>query len=169
MNHGIPIVALHPEHQLIARDARVVDQHVDASMRASTPATTLRMRHRVGHIQRNRLGPPAGGDDFPATDSAAFSPRAAATTTAPSAASRWAMARPIPRDAPVTSATRPSSRPITTRLLQHSAAGGATEALPHAPTASAAPPSARTPWPRPIAQPSPRPMPRPAPTTGHGR
>ena len=37
----------------------------------------------------------------------AFSPRAAATTCAPAAARRVATARPMPRDAPVTRATRP--------------------------------------------------------------
>src|SRR5262249_11104358 len=42
-----------------------------------------------------------------ATQSFAFVPRAAATTVAPCSASRVAIARPMPRDAPVTSATLP--------------------------------------------------------------
>src|SRR5262245_25082352 len=54
-----------------------------------------------------------------ATAAAAFSPRAAAITVAPLRASAPAMARPIPRDAPVTRATLPSSIPMATYLLQH--------------------------------------------------
>src|SRR5262245_28987204 len=45
---------------------------------------------------------------------AAFCARAAATTVAPCCASLNAMARPIPRDAPVTSATRPDRLIIVT-------------------------------------------------------
>src|SRR4051812_36062649 len=44
-------------------------------------------------------------------------PRPLSTTCAPSRARRWAIARPMPRDEPVTSATRPSS-PRSTRLPQ---------------------------------------------------
>ena len=42
-----------------------------------------------------------------ATLASAFDPRAAATTIAPCAASVFAIAAPMPRDAPVTSATFP--------------------------------------------------------------
>src|SRR5262245_36280224 len=50
---------------------------------------------------------------IPAAVSFTRSPeRAAQTTAAPSRAKRWLIALPIPRDAPVMSATRPSSNPI---------------------------------------------------------
>ena len=51
----------------------------------------------------------------------AFSPRAAATTVAPCFASVCAIARPMPRDAPVTSATRSERSIICKRALQSAA------------------------------------------------
>src|SRR5215216_5813154 len=50
------------------------------------------------------------------TVDAAFSPRAAATTCAPRNASITATARPIPRDAPVTTATLPVRSSTQTRF-----------------------------------------------------
>src|SRR5438309_3163450 len=60
-----------------------------------------------------------------ATVAAALSPRAAATTIAPCAASLVAIARPIPRDAPVTSATRPVRSNMELRLDGRQIAGAA--------------------------------------------
>ena len=71
------------------------------------------------------------------TTGAAWSSRAAANTTAPRAASCRAIARPIPRDAPVTRATRPSNRPVTTCLLQHTGTTGATAPGTEIPPAAA--------------------------------
>src|SRR5918996_1720499 len=51
-----------------------------------------------------------------AAQAAAWSPRAAATTVAPCSANRWAIARPIPRDAPVTSATLPDKSNMKQRF-----------------------------------------------------
>jgi hypothetical protein len=52
------------QHQLVARDAGVVHQHVDSSVEFE------RARHgrldgvRVRHIDRHGFGPPPGGDNF---------------------------------------------------------------------------------------------------------
>ena len=108
--HRVPVLALHPHQQLIARDAGVVDQDVE-------PAVPLDDRAR--HAPRPPRGSvtsrlSASARVRPAVSSSAhacaLSPRAAATTVAPCAASRAAIARPMPRDAPVTSATFPASR-----------------------------------------------------------
>src|SRR5687768_8754145 len=49
----------------------------------------------------------------------ALEPRAAAITVAPPDASEMAMARPIPREAPVTRATRPVNINMTVCLVHH--------------------------------------------------
>jgi hypothetical protein len=57
-DHGVPVVALHPQHQLVARDAGVVHQDVDAAVPLDTPATSASTRRGVGHVEP-RLAPPA--------------------------------------------------------------------------------------------------------------
>ena len=61
----------------------------------------------IGDVDARRLGAPAARRRSRPPCPAALSPRAAATTVAPCSASLTAIARPMPRDAPVTSATCP--------------------------------------------------------------
>src|SRR5438045_1419932 len=74
--------------------------------RASVPATSASIAAAsLTSTDATSALPPAAV--ISSTVAAAFRSRAAATTVAPCAASFAAIARPMPRDAPVTSATRP--------------------------------------------------------------
>ena len=102
LDHGAPVLVAHPGEQAVPRQARVVDEHVDVAGRlderarrpgSETSAWTARPPIDAATVLRLRRGPSG-------------SPT---TTEAPAAASSMAIARPIPRDAPVTSAVLPSS------------------------------------------------------------
>ena len=126
--HGVPVVALHPQQQLIPGDSGVVHQDVDPPVPLERGGHRALDRRRIGDVQRHRVAASAGRPHLFGTAAPSASARAPATTTAPWAASPAAIARPSPRDAPVTRATRPSKRFMTTYLLQHTRRSGATSA-----------------------------------------
>ena len=87
--------------------AGVVDEHVDrAELALGLRRPPDRHRRRVGDVELRRARPSIS----PATSRAPSRSRSATATRAPSAASRRAVAAPIPDAPPVTSAIRPSSR-----------------------------------------------------------
>ena len=125
--HRVPVVALHAQHQLIARDAGVVHEDVDAPVPRQRRGD--RGVDRLGWSVTSsvdRLGLAAGRPNLVRHGLRHGSPRAAATTAAPRAASALAIARPIPRDAPVTRATRPSNSPWQPAYFSTRLAEGAT-------------------------------------------
>ena len=106
VDHLVPVLVLHAQRQVVARDAGVVDQDGDVaeSPSAIAPSSASRLR-RVAHVQHPaRPGPPAR--DRPARP--ASRGRGADDRRALRSPARSAMARPMPREAPVTSATLPS-------------------------------------------------------------
>ena len=120
--HRVPVLALHAQQQLIARDAGVVHQDVEppvprrasrrprrrstaGSVTSSVTASARPPAARISSATARGVVPARRRDD-----------RRALAPPAP-----CAIARPIPRDAPVTRATRPSNVPMATCLLQHTA------------------------------------------------
>jgi hypothetical protein len=85
--HGVPVLALHAQQQLVARDAGVVDQDVErpVARRDGPPAAAT---PPVGDVERQRLGLPPAWPRSRRPPACAWSPRAAATTVAPCPASR---------------------------------------------------------------------------------
>ena len=94
--------------QVVAGDAGIVDQDADRTEALLDLADQRLAGRRVGHVQRH-AGPwmPASASALPI--SAPDSEVAVPTTVAPRRPSSSATARPMPRDAPVTRATWPSS------------------------------------------------------------
>ena len=113
--HRVPVLALHPHQQLIAGDAGIADDDVEPAVpaRRSRPAASRPppRRSHPGSPPRPCGRPPRA----PAPCPPAWSPRAAAITIAPCSPRRLAIARPMPRDAPVTSATFPERLNIVDR------------------------------------------------------
>ena len=120
----VPVLGLHAQQQRVAGDGRVVDQD---------------RGHVAGGLQRRRSGrrsQPASADvehrataarcaaAQPLIASAPAGVVAVPTTFAPAAASASAIARPMPRDAPVTSAHCPCSR-VTASSLRDDRASAA--------------------------------------------
>ena len=107
VHHGVPVVLGHLEDQVVADDAGVVDEHDRRPELVGDPGDAgLDLRgirdvdaHADGAGHRRR-GSPA------ATASQAASSRSSTPTANPSRPSRWAVAAPMPRAAPVTMATR---------------------------------------------------------------
>ena len=54
--HGVPILAFHPQQQLVARDAGVVDQDIDPAMALEHAADRCVAPTVVGDLERQRLG-----------------------------------------------------------------------------------------------------------------
>ena len=78
--HRVPVLALHPHQQLIARDAGVADEDVEPPVaRQIAPAAPRARRGRSRRRSPPRPSPPVRRCS--ATVAAALSPRAAATTT----------------------------------------------------------------------------------------
>ena len=107
-DHRVPVVALHPHQQLIAGDAGVADDDVEPAVPLDDRRRQLLERRRVGDV------------DADAPRRARRSSAIAATVSGGVVAARRghhdralrrraarAIARPMPRDAPVTSATFP--------------------------------------------------------------
>ena len=102
------LLALHSHQQLVPRDAGIAHDDIEPAVLLDDAARQPRQGRTVGHVDADGLGPPAlRGDGLPV--SLACSPRAAATQCA-LRGELVAIARPMPRDAPVTSATFPSDR-----------------------------------------------------------
>ena len=100
----VPLLRLHAQEEVVAGDAGVVDEVVDAALRVQDRRRARRppTRGRPRRGSRRTRVPPAFA--ISPTASASFaSSRAPRNTVAPAAASSRAMARPIPREAPVTS------------------------------------------------------------------
>ncbi len=100
--------SVHAPERLVARDAGVVDDDVDAAVLARAGASTIASgasaRGDVAARARSRRAP-----SVTASRSSASAGTSSPTTCAPSRASVAAIAAPMPREAPVTSATLPSS------------------------------------------------------------
>ena len=116
-DHLVPVVALHPQHQLIARDAGVVDQDVDPAVTREHAGDHRVDRSRVGDLQRRDLGLPPRRLDLGHRRRRVVATRRGATTCAPREASIAATVRPMPRDAPVTIATLPVSWNMESRKV----------------------------------------------------
>jgi len=104
----VPVVVLHAHQELIAGDARIIDEHVDAPKRSLVASSSRSQSH--ASIDRRRW--PARNRATDSISLAADSSRAASrpetTTEAPSSRqARAPMARPMPRVPPVTMAIRP--------------------------------------------------------------
>ena len=106
VHDGVPVGLAHLEQQVVAEDARVVDQDRRARRARRRRA---RRRPRPGPRRRRRADasalPPAAVI-FSTVSLQAASSRSSTATARPSAASRTAVAAPMPRAAPVTMATR---------------------------------------------------------------
>ena len=111
----LPVLVGHVVEVAPARGAGVVDQHVRLARRARGPRPASARPHpdrsRRSAAPR-RCRPPRGRPPAPAASAAAE--RATSSTEAPSAHSARAVARPMPRLAPVTTHARPF-RPRSTR------------------------------------------------------
>ena len=104
----VPVARRGLEQWLRDRQAGVVDDQVDAAEGEHGPpegVDDLRLIGDVGDDADRRVGPPSSR----ATVSALLASMSATMTQAPSAASRWAIALPIPEPAPVTKATLAAS------------------------------------------------------------
>ena len=108
LEHAVPVLALHAHQQLVAGDAGVVHQDVDAAvLREDLPERRLGGR-RVGHVhddrRRSRVRARAA---WPRSAAGSGLTTSVGTTTAPHDARATLMDRPMPRPAPVTTATFP--------------------------------------------------------------
>ena len=91
-----------------AADAGVIDENVEPAERALDPRRRILHLMKNGHIARNHFGLAAGFDDGAGSllECGLGSPQR--TAVAPRPASLRAMAAPMPRPAPVTTATCPA-------------------------------------------------------------
>ena len=105
--HGVPVVALHPHQQLIARDAGVADQDVEPPVPLDDAAGHALERGRVGDVDAQRLGPAAARRDARRRTRRRGRRAPRRRPSRPARRAAPAIARPMPRDAPVTSATLP--------------------------------------------------------------
>ena len=80
----------------------------NASARTTQAQSQYRGKAEAGRSEISR----GGADSFKGASPSARPAGGTGATRAPSAANRSTMARPIPRDPPVTMATRPSNRPV---------------------------------------------------------
>ena len=104
--HRVPILTLHAQQQLVPRDACVVYQDVDPRVPLDDRRHELLRTHPLPSRRALTASARPPAPRISSATGPALSPRAAATTSAPCLASCAAMALPIPRDAPVTMATR---------------------------------------------------------------
>ena len=104
----VPVGALHAQHQLVAGDAGVADQDVEAAVAGDDVGDDRRGGGAVGHVEGHGLGAAARGRDLVdrGLRVGAARRRRPPARRAPPARSR--SSRPMPREAPVTSATCPS-------------------------------------------------------------
>jgi hypothetical protein len=89
-------------------DAGVVDQHVDRAQPSVTRRNLVDLG-RIGHVQAHAQRGNAGRRSCRAARSAGSKVRTVTATAAPASPSAWVSARPMPRLAPMTKATRPAS------------------------------------------------------------
>ena len=111
VDHGLPLLVGHARDETVARDAGVVHEDRDLAERGFDLAERGVDRGRIGHVGLHRDGLRAFGLDRGLRLSGAV--RIGAVTEADrvtgARASAIAIARPMPRDAPVTNATRSDS------------------------------------------------------------
>ena len=123
---GVPHGLVHLEEALVAEDAGVVDEDVDAAEGVDGGLDEGRRRPRPTRRCRGRrrpCRPRCGSPRRPCSaalrvgpgDPSRAPPRSLTTTFAPSRAKRRACARPMPPPAPVTMTTLPSRSPIEPR------------------------------------------------------
>ena len=91
----------------VRRDAGVADQYVDLPMQIECRLHQVLDLPPHCHVAGKRGGPAARAPQLAGRRLARLASSLESTTTAPARPSSWAMARPMPRDAPVTSATWP--------------------------------------------------------------
>ena len=101
----VPVLRLHAQEQVVAGDAGVVHQVVEAAvLRAGCVANAGVHRAAVGHVEGQRHAPGRRRPDLGhRLRELRLVARAAAPPWRPRAASACAIARPMPREAPVTS------------------------------------------------------------------
>ena len=138
--HRVPVLALHPQHQLVAGDAGVVHQDVDPAVPLEHAADQRRRptRASVTSSATRSAWPPAAAISSPPSPRRCrrAPPRRRARPARPASA---AIARPMPRDAPVTIATLSRQVDHAASLSAPSSAASAVRRLPmlDAPCASA--------------------------------
>ena len=108
-SHSV-LVGVDEEREAVG--AGVVDEDVDRPERVAAAATAAADRGGVGDVERDRAPSISA-----ATSRAPSRSRSAMATRAPSAASRRAVAAPMPDAPPVTSALRPSRRMTANPIL----------------------------------------------------
>ena len=103
----VPLLGVHPAERLVPGDAGVVHHDVDAAVPVGEVVGEPGGRVGGGEVELQRRCRRSRWRPRPASSPAAGTSRQ--TTCAPSRASTWAIAAPMPRAAPVTSATWPAS------------------------------------------------------------
>ena len=119
VDDGVPVLVRHADEQPVARDAGVVHEDVEIARLLDERARRL----RIGDVRLHGAAADLGGERLGLVRAGAIRER---RPTRPPAASSVAIARPIPLDAPVTSAVRPSSEQnacVTARELPARAPG----------------------------------------------
>ena len=109
LEHVAPVVEAHPHDQVVAGDAGVVDEDVDlAEGLEDRLDQRLGAPRRPGRPSGSRApGGPSASTSATVASAAAWLPRKLNATSAPWRASRSTIARPMPREPPVTSAVLP--------------------------------------------------------------
>ena len=113
IQHRVPVVVAHLEEQVIAQHARIVDEDVKLAKRLDGGRDGL--LHGIGVCETSQRTAVASEPSAVISAATRWQPstsRSASVTRAPSSASRFAVAAPMPRPAPVTNATRPVSLPM---------------------------------------------------------
>ena len=103
-DHGVPVVVRHLVEEVVADDPRAGDDDVEPVCRGGG-----RLDRRLHLRPRGDVAAHRAAADPSAVSSAAARSKSATTTSAPSDASRAAVAAPIPRAAPVRSAILPAN------------------------------------------------------------
>ena len=102
------ILVLHAHRQLVARDAGVVDEHAELAVRCALPAS-MSASHAAASLTSSTAPLPAARAASPIACGAGSAWWPCRSPLRRARASASAMARPMPREAPVTSATSPAS------------------------------------------------------------
>ena len=118
-----PVLGRDVEHVPAGRDAGVEVREVERAEALHHVGDHALVRAAIRHVERERHGLAAGLRDLLGHALGAGPFRSVTATRAPRAASSFALARPMPEAAPVTSATRPSSRPCAISLASRCAGG----------------------------------------------
>lgn len=107
--HAVEVLLGHLQQQLVAGDACVVDEDVDAAEVLADPAEGFLDERKVGHVAFVGRGADAEGLRFgdPVSAARSSAPAYTTATSAPFSANETAMAAPMPREPPVTTAVLP--------------------------------------------------------------